>query len=308
MNKSKNQRIPRKKKKEIKKQLICDKQNHIVSSGAVLFRTPRKFSISKNEENVVNEDAALARDKVIAVSDGAGGGGVFADRWSQTLLENLPTEPITTLEEMNRWMDGFADNFYAECEELAKEKGGLFLDKFYDEGSFATLSAVWRVSEKECLWLQYGDSVAFCWNRDSGLLQSTISTLKEFDLPPFLINTIAEISGKALRTGRFHVEPNSVVFVASDAISHLLLMLYAVENQEQLHYKEMIEQAMSAQTKTANLVRAAIDEELSFRFVIENLLSNDLTESDKQEFLYYLERRGLLSHDDYSLAYAFCSQ
>ena len=94
--------------------------------------------------------------------------------------------------------------------------------------------------------------------------------------------------------------------MASDAISHLLLMLYAVENQEQLRYKEMIEQAMSAQTKTSNLVRAAIDEELSFRFVIENLLSNDLTESDKQEFLYYLERRGLLTHDDYSLAYACC--
>ena len=202
MNKIKKQRISRKKKKELRR-LNCPKQNSNVANSDISFLSPKKFSISKNEENVVNEDAALARDKVLAVSDGAGGGGVFADRWSQTLLENLPSKPIVTLEEMNRWMDGFADDFYAECEELAQEKGGLFLDKFYDEGSFATLSAVWRVSEKECFWLQYGDSVAFCWNKDSGLLQSTISTLKEFDLPPFLISTIAEISGKALRTGRF---------------------------------------------------------------------------------------------------------
>ena len=40
----------------------------------------RAITIEK-EWNIPNEDAVIAKDSLIAVSDGAGGGGVFADRW-----------------------------------------------------------------------------------------------------------------------------------------------------------------------------------------------------------------------------------
>lgn len=43
-------------------------------------------STHKFEKNTLNEDAAIAKKNMIAVSDGAGGGGVFADRWSKYLL------------------------------------------------------------------------------------------------------------------------------------------------------------------------------------------------------------------------------
>ena len=49
----------------------------------------RTLSIGKLNENLVNEDAAIAKDCLIAVSDGAGGGGVFADLWSKYLVEHL---------------------------------------------------------------------------------------------------------------------------------------------------------------------------------------------------------------------------
>ena len=39
----------------------------------------RAITIAKLDEGLVNEDAARATDKWIAVSDGAGGGSVFAD-------------------------------------------------------------------------------------------------------------------------------------------------------------------------------------------------------------------------------------
>ena len=54
----------------------------------------RAISFAKFEEGIVNEDAAIARKDVIAVSDGAGGGGVFAERWSKYLVEHLPEKPI----------------------------------------------------------------------------------------------------------------------------------------------------------------------------------------------------------------------
>ena len=42
----------------------------------------KALSIPKFEVGITNEDAALAKPEMIAVSDGAGGGGLFADLWS----------------------------------------------------------------------------------------------------------------------------------------------------------------------------------------------------------------------------------
>ena len=86
---------------------------------------------------LINEDAAIANDtkKFIAVSDGAGGGGVYADRWSKYLVDNLPSIAIKSFEELDQWIGSIWEPFYNECELLAKQVGGLLLDKFYDEGS-----------------------------------------------------------------------------------------------------------------------------------------------------------------------------
>ena len=54
----------------------------------------RAISLAKFEEGIINEDAAIAKNEVIAVSDGAGGGGVFADLWSKYLVEHMPDKPI----------------------------------------------------------------------------------------------------------------------------------------------------------------------------------------------------------------------
>ena len=81
----------------------------------------RSISLAKFEEGVINEDAAIARKEVIAVSDGAGGGGVFADRWSKYLVEHLSDEPITDYESFDKWIDGIWEPFYNGCEEEAQK-------------------------------------------------------------------------------------------------------------------------------------------------------------------------------------------
>ncbi|MDE6297609.1 MAG: hypothetical protein K2L89_07150, partial [Muribaculaceae bacterium] len=102
----------------------------------------RCITIGKPEKNAINEDASTARRNMIAVSDGAGGGGLFADRWSKYLLHNLPIEPITSAEQLDEWIGRIWETYYAKAEQSAKKLGGMALDKFYDEGSFATLAAV----------------------------------------------------------------------------------------------------------------------------------------------------------------------
>ena len=102
----------------------------------------RAITIGKIGENLVNEDAAIARDRLIAVSDGAGGGGVFADLWARYLVEHLPAGPVVDYQSFDEWIDGIWEPFYNDCEEKAKAEGGMLLNKFYDEDSFATLVAV----------------------------------------------------------------------------------------------------------------------------------------------------------------------
>ena len=142
----------------------------------------KALSISKFEEGLINEDAAKVTQEWIAVSDGAGGGGVFADKWSRYLVNNIPNEPIDNYSSFNDWIDSIWEPFYNEHEEIAKREGGMFLNKFYDEGSFATLVVVWKNGR----WISYGDSVAFCYDRVSGKLQHSFGHLADFNLPPHL--------------------------------------------------------------------------------------------------------------------------
>ena len=65
----------------------------------------KALSVNKFEESI-NEDAVIANENFIAVSDGAGGGGLFADKWSRYLVEHLPDEPIADYQTFDKWIDG----------------------------------------------------------------------------------------------------------------------------------------------------------------------------------------------------------
>lgn len=47
----------------------------------------RGVSIAKLNDHVANEDAFYSSDTCIAVSDGAGGCGLFANEWSDYLMK-----------------------------------------------------------------------------------------------------------------------------------------------------------------------------------------------------------------------------
>lgn len=131
-------------------------------------------SISKPNQGQVNEDATIAKDNVIAVSDGAGGGGIYADLWSKYMLDNLKDIPLKDFSDFNAWTAEIWETFYNECEERAKQKGGMVLQKFYDEGSLATIAAIWTEGDK-CQWITYGDSVVFHYNSQTNILEHSFT-------------------------------------------------------------------------------------------------------------------------------------
>lgn len=259
------------------------------------------LSISKIEEGSVNEDAAKATEKWIAVSDGAGGGGVFADLWSHYLIDHIPNDPFTDFDSFNNWLGGIWEPFYNECEEKARHEGGFLLNKFYEEGSFATLAAVWKVSNRDCHWISYGDSVAFHYNRQTKKLEYSFSSLADFNNPPFLINCKDEPQKEGFKHGTFGTDENSIVFATTDALAHYIIMMYQVCNCKT--FEKELESAITAHSKNSNFIQIAMSLEY---FIFEDRVINNLQNSlsCNMDFINYsrkLIKEGLLAYDDYSI-------
>lgn len=257
-------------------------------------------SIHKFESGVLNEDAAMARKDRLAVSDGAGGGGVFAERWSRYLLKNLPRKPIASFAELDAWVDGIWEPFYNDCEVEAKARGGLFLEKFYDEGSFATLAAAWKTGDREWQWMTYGDSVVFLYDYCSGILEHSPIRLADFNKPPYLISDKDPLKEEGFHAGRLTAGDSSVVFVASDTLAHYIIMMYELSRKDA--YEDEIAEALRAKTKNSNFVLTAQSIPSSFSDMLSRLLG---LSKDYKSKLRRLEKEGLLGHDDYSIAVCF---
>ena len=257
----------------------------------------RSISIAKIGEGLINEDAAKATGKWIAVSDGAGGGGVFADLWSKYLVDHLPDEPVMDYQTFDAWIDGIWEPFYNECEEIAKREGGMLLNKFYDEGSFATLVAVWGDGR----WISYGDSVAFCYDKKSGKLQHTFGRIIDFNNPPYLINCKDPSDERGFRSGRFDINDDSIVFAASDALAHYILMMYELTHKN--GYVKELQEAIDAQTKNSNLIKTAMRlRKVDFAKDVIQKLQNCNYPQQMKAHIERLRRLGFIALDDYSLA------
>ena len=260
------------------------------------YTLSKEFIESKWVRNPINEDAVKATPEWIAVSDGAGGGGVFADKWSSYLVEHLTDEPITSFEAFDKWIESIWEPFYNECEAKAQKEGGMLLNKFYDEGSFATLVAVW----KDGHWMSYGDSVAFCYNRKTSHLDCSCGRIVHFNNPPYLVNCKDPINENGFKSGKFEIKSDSIVFAASDALAHYILMMYEASNKD-LFSEELLE-ATDAQTKNSNFVRTVMAlKHKDFEQRLTKLLELKHKGLFK-EHLRKLYRDGLIGLDDYSLA------
>lgn len=257
----------------------------------------RALSIAKFEEGIIDEDAAIAKKEVIAVSDGAGGGGVFADKWSRCLVEHLPDKPIKNYKAFDKWIDGIWEPFYNDCEKEAQKEGGMLLNKFYDEGSFATLVAVW----KEGQWVNYGDSVAFCYSRKTGILQYSFTKLTVFNNPPYLINCKDPLAVEGFRCGKFEIDEDCVVFAASDTLAHYVLMMYEVAHKDV--YADELQEAIAAQTKNSNFIKTAMAlPSIDFDADVIRKLLNCNRDFLLRNHIKVLRKKGLIGYDDYSLA------
>ncbi|MBQ0062488.1 MAG: hypothetical protein KBS94_00510 [Prevotella sp.] len=257
-------------------------------------------SIGKILEPSVNEDSVIAKGNLIAVSDGAGGGGVFAERWSEYLINNLPSTPITSFDRLDSWIETIWEPFYLECEDEAKKIGGMFLDKFYDEGSFATLACAWYVNGN-VNWMAYGDSVVFHYNRKIGLLEHSFGALVDFNSAPYLINSKDELNPKGFKCGTFSIGTDDVVFICSDALAHYILSSYCIANKGL--YDNELKTAIESRTKNENFILSALNRKIdNFGQVVNPLFNSISHDYNFRKHITKLLNQKVIANDDYSMA------
>lgn len=264
----------------------------------------RGISIAKFTDNIPNEDSFKVVPKCLVISDGAGGCGVFANEWSKYLVEKLDeNKPILSFKELDKWVDSIWEPFYQSHEQKAKSYDGIFQSKFYTEGSNATIATVWKHTPNSYLWMTYGDSVVFHYNKISHNLEHSFSKLSDFSKPPYLISCKDPLQEEGFKCGEFNVDDNSVVFACSDALSHYVLMMYMMSHYDKYH--EEIDEILNSRSSDSPMVglAASIDNLDFYIDVITKLENASKSEHDFSMLMKDLYSRGLIDIDDFTIAF-----
>lgn len=259
------------------------------------------MTLPKWNDHVPNEDACYGSNGCIAVSDGAGGCGLFANEWSQYLIEHLPKDtPISTFDDLDHWVDDIWEPFYVRHEAQAQAGDGMMLNKFYAEGSCATMAAAWKVGTARWRWMAYGDSVVFHYSRDRGVLEHSFTKLSDFSNPPRLISCKDPLEPAGFATGEFCLDTSSVLFVASDALAHYVMMMYQLSKYRT--FAAELEEENAKGTANAQLLKTAETMDFSFDTdVLTPLIGSMASPQAFSDYLKRLYKDGVIDIDDYTL-------
>ena len=118
----------------------------------------------------------------------------------------------------------------------------------------------------------------------------------------YLLNFNNPLKEDGFRSGVFNISKDIVVFAASDALAHYILMMYEV--CESGTSADDLSSALSAGSRNSNFIRSAEAlKGLSFeQDVLNKLLRCMNNKGNFKQHLQALFKKGLLGLDDYSLA------
>ena len=107
---------------------------------------------------------------------------------------------------------------------------------------------------------------------------------------------------EGISSGDFYLDESSVVFAASDALSHYIMMMYELSKSKE-YGAELAEEYLKA-SGNSQLLKTA--ETMKFEFgqdVLQSLLDATLSSSQFELYLKELKLKGILDMDDFTLVY-----
>ena len=151
-----------------------------------------------------------------------------------------------------------------------------------------------------------GILVSFRYSFQATILEHCFTKLADFCNPPRLVSCKDPLEEEGFKQGEFVLDDSSVVFAASDALSHYILMMY-----ELAHCKEFGEELAEEYLKhsgNSQLLKTA--ETLRFNFkndVIDKLIQASDNQLTFEEYLKGLYHQGVIDMDDFTICW-LCKQ
>lgn len=150
--------------------------------------------------------------------------------------------------------------------------------------------------------MAYGDSVVFHYSKETGVLEHSFTKLSDFSNPPRLVSCKDPLEEEGFRCGDFDLDESSVVFAASDALSHYIMMMYELTKIKE--YGEELAEEYLKVSGNSQLLKTA--ETMKFDFwkdVLQSLLDATSSNSRFEQYLKELNSEGILDLDDFTLVY-----
>ncbi len=244
-----------------------------------------------------NEDALRVvpydnSKKLIAISDGAGGVGIYCKQWAEFIVEKAPEIPDSNL---NSWFLEVSKEFYLKYCDI--DFGDIETkEKFISGGSYATLLFLWIDYDKKFLhYVAVGDSSLFIFRKeeDGTYLPSLIYPINnnEFiDQNPTLLNWKKANQIDTFKT--FSLQKGDIILAGTDSISRWvlenLLVLKPTEtrallnpdfkiNNETLEKYKLINDSFEKIEEIFDKIPKDKIESISY---FENLINNNCMEAD----------------------------
>ena len=245
-----------------------------------------------------NEDALNISVDKLAVCDGAGGIGILADKWSETLAANIPDEPFENAQAVDKWIAGFWEDFYNSHIQLVQNDPWK-IKKFEEEGSLATLLALWHLKGNKFVCQTYGDTVYFIYNtkENSLRIQENMRSINSFNLNPPLINWQTEhIQATDFYTYKIELKPSEQLILASDGIAMYIHAAY-------LSYSGKIGEEIT-ETKMQKIADYFTDNPIKdFKQWLDKLKEALADEKAFKELASDWHKNKALPNDDYTLVF-----
>jgi hypothetical protein len=250
-----------------------------VDSGFDYFfsreKKPEEVESRKNEDfcKVEGRDGNI----VFALSDGAGGSGLFSAEWSEALVEHFIEE---FPEDLNVLLDSFWEDFVKfykfEIDDNFKRT------KFQKEGSSATLVGG-KIENGNLEAISYGDSLLFHFDKEWNLKKMLPEmNLIDFQKNPELINWKHSLKEEFVKRYSAKVETGEKIVLVSDALSVMITALS--QNGDILETGKI--------SKTVEKLRSS---DMTLQKAISKLREN----FSKSVMEFY--KSGYLLRDDYSM-------
>ncbi len=252
------------------------------------------------------EDVISINNNWAALSDGAGGTGVYTDIWAKLLTCCLPECPFADIEALWQYVQQQGGAFLQEVGPLVATNP-IVEYKLWREGSAASLAAIWWKYEGGQMmveWLSYGDSAVMIYQPHLQKLQiqTYLQSPDQFLRNPHLLNWKAQgLSANAFCRSEKPLSFRGRIFwLASDALAQHLYWFYLSHNPKgRKQLDSLLQNYPEAYPLIDRLCKYA--KVKSFEEHIAQMKKALRDPKTFQEFCYQLHEKKLLRRDDYAL-------